>query len=114
LDENTKLPMMYITDAVKATIDIMAENSEKIKSRYSYNLTAMSFTPKEIYEEIKKHYPDFKIKYQPDFRQKIAESWSESIDDSRARNEWGWQNEYDLRTMTEDMIHHLKIKYGKL
>jgi threonine 3-dehydrogenase len=114
LDENTKLPMMYITDAVKATIDIMAENSEKIKSRYSYNLTAMSFTPKEIYEEIKKHFPDFKIKYQPDFRQKIAESWSESIDDSRARNEWGWQNEYDLSTMTADMIHHLKIKYGKL
>ncbi len=113
LDENTRLPMMYISDAIKATIDIMAEQSEHIKSRYSYNLTAMSFTPKELYEEIKKHYPDFKIIYQPDFRQKIAESWSESIDDSRARQEWGWQNEYDLSTMTDDMIYNLKIKYGK-
>ena len=79
LDEDTRLPMMYISDAIKATIDIMAEKPELIKSRYSYNLTAMSFTPRELYEEIKKHYPEFKITYQPDFRQKIAESWSESI-----------------------------------
>jgi threonine 3-dehydrogenase len=111
LEEHTRLPMMYINDAVKATIDIMAVEPEKIQSRYSYNLTAMSFTPGEIFTEIQKHYPSFKIHYKPDFRQKIAESWSESIDDSRARQEWGWKNEFDLPTMVADMIYHLKSKY---
>jgi threonine 3-dehydrogenase len=113
LAPDTMLPMMYITDAVQATIDIMQLPANHIKTRIGYNLAAISFTPDEIYQEIKKHYPEFKITYNPDFRQKIAESWSQSIDDSRARAEWGWNHEYDLETMTADMIHHLRIKYGK-
>lgn len=110
LRENSMLPMMYMDDAVKATIDLMEAPKEKIKERTSYNLAAISFTPKEVYEEIKKHYPDFKITYEPDFRQAIADSWPKTIDDSAARKDWGWQHEYNLAKMTEVMIRELKKK----
>jgi nucleoside-diphosphate-sugar epimerase len=108
LSENSGLPMMYMDDAIKATIGIMEAPAENIKIRSSYNLSAMSFTPAEIAEEIKKHYPDFTIDYAPDFRQQIADSWPASIDDSRAREDWGWQNDYDLSTMTTEMFKQLK------
>lgn len=108
LSENSALPMMYMDDAIKATIGIMQAPAEQIKIRSSYNLSAMSFTPKEIAEEIKKHYPDFTIDYNPDFRQKIADSWPASIDDSQARADWGWQNDFTIENMTEDMFANLK------
>jgi len=95
-------------DAIKATIGIMQAPAEQIKIRSSYNLSAMSFTPKEIAEEIKKHYPDFTIDYNPDFRQKIADNWPASIDDSYARADWGWQNDFTIENMTEDMFTNLK------
>lgn len=113
LKPTTKLPMMYISDAVKATINIMSAKSEDVACRIGYNLAAVSFTPDEIYQSIKKYYPDFKISYAPDFRQAIAESWVESIDDSRARADWGWKNDFDLDKMTQDMITNLKLFYGK-
>ncbi len=91
LSENTGLPMMYMDDAIKATVGIMQADADKIKIRSSYNLSAMSFTPAEIAEEIKKHFPDFTIDYEPDFRQKIADSWPASIDDNEARKDWGWK-----------------------
>ena len=108
LSENTMLPMMYMDDAVKATIDLMETDAENVKVRSSYNLAAMSFTPREITDEIQKHYPDFKVTYNPDFRQKIADSWPGSIDDSAARNNWGWQHEFGLKELTETMITNLK------
>jgi len=108
LAENTRLPMMYMNDAIKATIDLMNVPKENIAIRYSYNLAAMSFTPSEIASEIRKHIPDFTITYKPDFRQSIASSWSESIDDSRARQDWNWKPTFDLASMTSDMLIHLK------
>ena len=108
LSENSALPMMYMDDAIKATIGIMQAPAEQIKIRSSYNLSAMSFTPKEIAEEIKKHYPEFTIDYNPDFRQKIADSWPASIDDAHARADWGWQNDFTIENMTEDMFANLK------
>ncbi|AMO20398.1 L-threonine 3-dehydrogenase [Flavobacterium columnare] len=108
LSENSGLPMMYMDDAIKATIGIMEAPAEDIKIRSSYNLAAMSFTPAEIAEEIKKHYPDFTIDYAPDFRQQIADSWPASIDDSCARKDWNWQNDFDLESMTVEMIKQLK------
>jgi len=108
LAENTRLPMMYMNDAIKATIDLMNVPKENIAIRYSYNLAAMSFTPSEIASEIRKHIPDFTITYKPDFRQGIASSWSESIDDSRARQDWNWKPTFDLASMTSDMLIHLK------
>jgi nucleoside-diphosphate-sugar epimerase len=110
LSEKTRLPMMYMDDAIKATIHLMEAQSEDIKVRYGYNLAAMSFSPEEIAAEIKKHIPDFEITYKPDFRQAIADSWTESIDDSRARHDWGWSPDYDLTKMTSDMLYHLKNK----
>jgi nucleoside-diphosphate-sugar epimerase len=108
LSENTELPMMYMDDAIKATIQIMQAPVERIKIRSSYNLAAMSFTPKQIGEEIQKQYPNFKLSYKSDFRQKIADSWPASIDDTSARQDWGWKNDFDLTTMTEDMFKNLK------
>ena len=110
LSENTGLPMMYMDDAIRATIQIMQAPKEKIKIRSSYNLSAISFTPKEIASEIKKHIADFTITYNPDFRQKIADSWPSSIDDSRAREDWGWNHEFDLAKMTQVMLENLKKK----
>lgn len=110
LSENTGLPMMYMDDAIRATIQIMQVPKEQIKIRSSYNLSAISFTPKEIANEIKKHIPDFTITYNPDFRQKIADSWPSSIDDSRAREDWNWKHEFDLDKMTLVMLENLKKK----
>ena len=108
LSENTELPMMYMDDAIKATIGIMQAPSEKIKIRSSYNLAAMSFTPKQIGEEIQKHYTNFELSYEPDFRQKIADSWPASIDDTSARKDWGWKNDFGIENMTVDMFKNLK------
>jgi nucleoside-diphosphate-sugar epimerase len=108
LKENTYLPMMYMPDALRATIELMEAPAEKISIRTSYNVSSMSFSPKEISAEIKKYIPDFSISYQADYRQAIAESWPQSIDDSVARNDWGWKHEYDLPKMTKDMIENLK------
>lgn len=111
LNENTLLPMMYMDDAIRATINIMQANTNCIKVRSSYNLSAMSFTPKDIAESIKKHIPDFTISYQPDFRQKIADSWPNSIDDTAAREDWGWKHEFDLEKMTVEMFKNLTPAY---
>lgn len=108
LAENTRLPMMYMSDAIKATIDLMNASKDSIAIRSSYNLAAMSFTPAEIASEIRKHIPNFTITYKPDFRQGIAASWSESIDDRKARQDWNWNPSYDLASMTSDMLLHLK------
>lgn len=108
LAEDTRLPMMYMPDAIRATIELMQADKSNISIRTSYNLAAMSFTPREIAESIRKIIPDFKITYTPDHRQEIASSWSESIDDSYARSDWGWQEQYDLDLMTEDMISNLR------
>lgn len=108
LKSDTALPMMYMDDAVRGTIALMQADSSKIKTRSSYNLSGMSFTPDEIFQAVRKHFPDFKMDYAPDFRQAIADSWPKSIDDSYARNEWGWNPEFDLDKMSEAMITGLK------
>lgn len=108
LSENTTLPMMYMPDAIKATIGIMQADFQTVKIRSSYNLSGFSFSPKEIALEIKKHIPDFNISYKPDSRQQIANSWPKSIDSSEAGKDWGWKPEYDLAGTTIDMIKNLK------
>jgi nucleoside-diphosphate-sugar epimerase len=108
LSENTYLPMMYMPDALKATLDLMHAPTEQVKVRSSYNLSAMSFSPKEIAASIQKHIPDFEIVYKPDARQQIADSWPQSIDDSVAQQDWGWKPTYDLNAMTTDMLLNLK------
>ncbi|MBN7815607.1 NAD-dependent epimerase/dehydratase family protein [Algoriphagus pacificus] len=107
LREDSYLPMMYMPDAIKATLDLMHAPTDTVKIRSSYNLSSMSFAPKEIYQSILKHIPDFQIEYKPDFRQAIADSWPDSIDDSHATKDWGWQPEYDLDKMTEDILKNL-------
>ena len=114
LNKETKLPMMYMDDAIEATIKIMDAKPENIKIRSSYNLAAISFTPEEISEEIKKTIPEFSISYKLDFRQKIADSWPKSIDDSRAREDWGWKHEFDLEKMSKSMLESLQVKYATL
>lgn len=113
LKAGTRLPMIYMADAIRATLELMAAPSEQVRVRTSYNLAGMSFTPAEIAESIREHYPEFEVRYQPDFRQTIAESWTETIDDSLARQHWGWQPEYNLRTMTAEMIQQLRKQYQK-
>jgi nucleoside-diphosphate-sugar epimerase len=108
LKEDTYLPMMYMPDAIRATIELMEAPVEQIRTRTSYNLSGMSFSPAEIAAEIKKHIPGFRIDYKPDYRQGIADSWPQSIDDSIASKDWGWKPEYDLSRMTEDMLANLK------
>ena len=108
LSAETKIPMMYMDDAIAATIQIMQAPAEQIKIRSSYNLAAMSFTPTELAAEIKKHIPEFNVTYTPDFRQKIADSWPTSIDDAEARKDWGWIHKFDIESMTKDMLEHLK------
>lgn len=107
---NTRLPMMYMPDAVRATIELMEADKENISVKTSYNLAGISFTPEEIAKSIQKSMPDFKIKYLPDFRDAIANSWPNSIDNSAARNDWKWKVAYDLDGMTREMISHLKGK----
>lgn len=107
LKPDTYLPMMYMEDAVKATLDLMEAPAEKITVRSSYNISALSFCPAEIAAEIRKHIPEFTISYNPDFRQAIADSWPKSIDDSVARRDWGWKPQYDLKEMTRDILEHL-------
>lgn len=108
LSAETRLPMMYMSDAIDATIGIMEAPSEKVKIRSSYNLAGFSFTPEELAAEIRTFIPSFQISYAPDFRQAIADSWPASIDDSTARSDWGWMPKYDLRKMTEDMLVNLR------
>ena len=108
LHEDTYLPMMYMPDAIRGTIELMEAPAEKISIRHSYNLSGMSFSPKEIAAEVKKHVPDFTIDYKPDYRQKIADGWPQSIDDSVAEKDWGWKAEYDLAKMTNDMFENLE------
>jgi nucleoside-diphosphate-sugar epimerase len=108
LSDETYLPMMYMPDAIRATIELMEAPKEKITIRSSYNLSAMSFSPKEIGQSITKHIPEFQLTYKTDFRQQIANSWPMSIDDSKAQADWGWKPHYDLDMMTEDMLHNLK------
>ena len=108
LKNNATLPMMYMPDALNAAVKIMDAGKNKVKVRTSYNVAAISFSPEELYEEIKKHVPGFKIVYEPDFRQKIAESWPKSLDDSAARKDWSWKHEYDLPKLTADMLEKLK------
>lgn len=108
LKAGTTLPMMYMDDAVRATIALMQAPAESIKVRSSYNLAGMSFSPEEIHQAIKEHYPNFTISYNPDFRQKIADSWPKSIDDSQARKDWGWQHEYGLKELVNVMLTNLE------
>lgn len=108
LKKDTFLPMMYMDDAIRATLELMDAPSENIHTHRSYNLSAISFSPEQIAAEIKKHIADFRMEYQPDFRQTIADSWPASIDDSEARNDWNWQPAFDLAKMTEDMLKNIK------
>jgi nucleoside-diphosphate-sugar epimerase len=110
LKEDTMLPMLYMPDAVKATLELMEAPADKIKIRSSYNLGGFSFTPADLAKEIKKHIPDFTITYKPDFRQAIADSWPGSIDDSRARNDWGWKPDFDVDKMVKDMLGNIRQK----
>jgi len=105
--EDTVLPMMYVPDCLKAAVDLMEADFSQLKHHADFNLSAMSFSAKELAEEIKKHIPEFVCEYKPDFRQKIADSWPKSIDDSFARKEWGWKPDYDLAAMTKDMLQAL-------
>jgi len=108
LSAETTLPMMFIDDAIRATLDVMEAPKKNITVRSSYNLAGLSFNPQEITESIKKHIPDFKISYEPDFRQYIADSWPQSINDEVARKDWGWENKISLKEMTEIMLDNLK------
>ncbi len=108
LKEDTYLPMMYMPDAIRATIELMEAPASKIKIRTSYNVSGMSFSPREIGAEISKHVEGFTMTYKPDYRQAIADSWPQSIDDTVARNDWGWKEEFNLAAMTADMLKNLR------
>lgn len=108
LNKGTKLPMMYMDDAIRATIDLMESPAERVKVRSSYNLAGMSFTPEDVAESIQKHIPGFKISYAPDFRQQIADSWPSSIDDSAAKEQWGWEPRFNLDDTTTEMLENLR------
>lgn len=112
LNENTELPMMFMEDAMQATVDIMTAEAKSVKIRSSYNVSAISFTPKELAEAIKGHIPDFKITYKPDYRQEIADSWPKRIDDSYARQDWNWRHKFSLEDITNEMISQLQKKYS--
>lgn len=107
LKESTSLPMMFMDDAIRATLELMEHDTEAVKVRSAYNLSGMSFTPAEIAESIQNHIPDFKMSYEPDFRQAIADSWPSSIDDSNAQKDWDWQAEFDLEKTTAKMLKNL-------
>ena len=110
LSENTYLPMMYMDDAIRATLELMETPRKKLKKTMSYNLSAISFSPKEMAEEIKKHFPKFKMSCKPDHRQAIADSWPQSIDDTEARKDWGWKPKYNLEKMASIMLENLQKK----
>jgi nucleoside-diphosphate-sugar epimerase len=112
LKEDTYLPMMYMPDAIRGTIELMEAPANKLSVRHAYNLSAMSFSPKEIGAEIKKHMPEFVLDYKPDYRQAIADGWPQSIDDSVAANDWDWKPEYSLEKMTKDMLENLEVEKG--
>ena len=114
LAEDCILPMMYMDDAVEATIHIMEADKPSIKVRTSYNLSAISFTPAELYQEIKKQIPEAKITYNPDYRQNIANSWPNSIDDSNARKDWGWKHTFDMKKLVEVMLSELEPKVASM
>ena len=114
LNAETKLPMIYMEDAIRATIELMQAPIENIKTRTSYNLGAMSFNPSEIFDEIKKLYLKFEIEYNPDFRQTIADKWPKSIDDSEAQKDWGWKPRFNLKSMTSLMLKKLEEKYNTI
>lgn len=109
--KETTLPMMYMPDCIKGTIDLMEADISKLKHHSDYNLASMSFSAEELAFEIKKHIPEFKVDYKPDFRQEIADSWPQSIDDNAAKKEWGWGPSYTLESMTKDMLEKLSIRY---
>lgn len=111
LNAETTLPMMYMPDAIRATIELMEAPAEQVKIRSSYNVAGVSFNPEEIAAEIRRHLPDFQLGYEADYRQAIADSWPQSIDDSHAQNDWGWKVEYDLPKMVDDMMINLKAQY---
>jgi nucleoside-diphosphate-sugar epimerase len=111
--EDTVLPMMYMPDCLKAAADLMAADGSKLNHRTSYNVNAMSFSAGELVEEIRKYAPDFRCEFKPDFRQKIADSWPMSIDDSEAKKEWKWKPSYDLASMTKDMMEKLSKRLAK-
>jgi len=113
LKEDTVLPMMYMPDCIKATLNVMEADLSQLKHHTDFNLAAMSFSPAELVAEIQKHIPEFTCEYKPDFRQAIADSWPRTIDDSAARQEWGWEPDYDLATMVADMLKKLGQKYAK-
>ncbi len=113
LKEDTTLPMIYIDDTLRSTLELMEAPAENIRVRTSYNLAGVSFTPLEVYHSIRKHYPHFKCSFEPDFRQGIADSWPRTIDDSAARQDWGWKHRFDLEKITVDMIVKLTQKYNK-
>lgn len=108
ISEQSAMPMMYMPDAIKATLEIMNAPEEQIKLRTSYNISGMSFTPEVLAEAIKKHIPDFTISYNPDYRDGIAKSWPSSLDDSLAREQWGWKPDFDLDKLVADMLENLK------
>lgn len=112
LDKGTILPMMYMPDAIRATIGLMETEAANVKVRTSYNLAGISFAPENMEVSIRRHIPEFELSYKPDFRQAIADSWPSVIDDSHARNDWGWSHRYDLDGMTDDMLKNLKVKLG--
>jgi threonine 3-dehydrogenase len=111
LQEDARLPMMYMPDAIRATLELMEAPADQVRIRTSYNLAGMSFTPAELTKAIREHVPGLQVAYEPDFRQEIAASWPESIDDSAAREDWGWQPAFGLSEMTADMLLHLRAYY---
>lgn len=113
LNKDTVLPMMYMDDAIRGTIDLAEKEFSSLKHHSNFNFAGISFSCEELANEIKKHIPEFEIEYKPDFRQKIADSWPKSIDDSSSKNEWGWKPEFGLSEMTKDMIDKLRVKLIK-
>jgi len=111
--EDTVLPMMYMPDCLKATIQLMEADFSRLKHHTNFNVSGMSFSAKELEEEIRKYRPDFECEYKPDFRQKIAETWPRTIDDSCARQEWGWKPDYDLEKMVKDMLERLEKRLSR-
>ncbi len=113
LDEGTRLPMMYMPDAIDATVQLMEAPADQVKIRSSYNVAGFSFAPEDIGAEVRNLVPGFELNYEPDYRQAIADSWPSSIDDSDARSDWGWNHKFDLKDMSQDMFKNLKTKYQK-